>query len=370
MIVTVVGARPNYMKAAPIHEAFLRAGVRHQLIHTGQHYDDAMSKVFFDDLGMPRPSLNLGVGSGSHAEQTGAVMVGLEKHFTVSKPDGVLVVGDINSTMAAAIVCAKMGIFVAHVEAGLRSQDWTMPEEINRVITDSICDLLLTPSIDANENLAREGCDPDSIVLVGNVMIDTLLQHLPRAQTLDVPHRLGLHPGQYAVATLHRPSNVDNATALRGILEALASISKRLPVIFSVHPRTLRRIHEDGLGDLIQKHPGFMTCSPLGYLDFLCLTSHARLILTDSGGLQEESTALGIPCLTLRKNTERPITISEGSNHLAGNDQTSILNCAEQALADRTAIRQRPQLWDGKAADRIVKTIKERLYAPAFSPLS
>jgi UDP-N-acetylglucosamine 2-epimerase (non-hydrolysing) len=359
LILTVVGARPNFMKAAPVHAAFTRAGVAHEIIHTGQHYDSAMSKVFFEELGMPRPVADLGVGSGSHAEQTAAVMVGLERFFVERKPRAVLVVGDVNSTLAASLVAAKLGVFVGHIEAGLRSNDWAMPEEVNRVVTDSLSDLLLTPSPDADRNLLAEGCAPESIARVGNVMIDTLLEHLPRARALDVPTRMGLHPGEYAVLTLHRPSNVDDPGLLRGILGAVGRIAERVPVVFPVHPRTRRSIEALGL-DLGAS--GLVLSDPLGYLEFLSLTSRARLVLTDSGGLQEESTVLGIPCLTLRKNTERPITIEEGTNVLVGTDPEVIFAEAERALSNEGAgARRVPALWDGQAAGRIVDAVMAKL---------
>jgi UDP-N-acetylglucosamine 2-epimerase (non-hydrolysing) len=360
VIFTVVGARPNFMKAAPVHTAFSRAGVAHEIIHTGQHYDEAMSKVFFEDLGMPRPVIDLGVGSGSHAEQTAAVMVGLEKFFIQRRPRAVLVVGDVNSTLAASLVAAKLGIFVGHIEAGLRSNDWTMPEEVNRVVTDALADLLLTPSPDADRNLLAEGCPPESIARVGNVMIDTLMQHLPHARELDVPAKLGLVPGEYAVLTLHRPSNVDDPAVLRGILGAAARLAARLPVVFPVHPRTRKNIQALATG--LEETKGFVLTEPLGYLDFLSLTSRSCLVMTDSGGLQEETTVLGIPCLTLRKNTERPITIEEGTNVLVGTDPETIFSEAERALGDGASARRRvPALWDGQASGRIVDAVMSRL---------
>jgi UDP-N-acetylglucosamine 2-epimerase (non-hydrolysing) len=360
VIYTVVGARPNFMKAAPVHAAFSRAGVAHEIIHTGQHYDAAMSHVFFDELNMPRPTIDLGVGSGSHAEQTAAVMVGLEKFFVERRPRAVLVVGDVNSTLAASLVAAKLGIFVGHIEAGLRSNDWTMPEEVNRVVTDSVADLLLTPSPDADRNLLAEGCAPETIARVGNVMIDTLMEHLPRARALDLPGKLGLPAGGYAVVTLHRPSNVDDPSVLRGILAALTRIAERLPVVFPVHPRTRKNI--EALGLALADNPGIRLTEPQGYLEFLSLTSRARLVMTDSGGLQEESTVLGIPCLTLRKNTERPITIEEGTNVLVGTDPETIVSEAERALGDGELNGRRiPALWDGQAAGRIVDAVMSRL---------
>jgi len=359
-ILTIVGARPNFMKAAPVHVAFEKKGHHHEIIHTGQHYDEAMSKVFFEDLGMPRPIVDLGVGSGSHAEQTAAVLIGLERVFLERKPAAVLVVGDVNSTMAAALVAAKLGIFCGHVEAGLRSGDWSMPEEINRVVTDSVVDLLLTPSPDADRNLLAEGCSPDSIVCVGNVMIDTLFEHLPAARVLDVPARFGVEPGAYAVLTLHRPSNVDDPAVLSRILGAITQVAERLPVVFPVHPRTQRQLAAAGLNE--RRRPAALTvCDPLGYLEFLSLSSNARLVLTDSGGLQEESTALGILCLTLRENTERPVTIEVGTNVLVGTDPARILAEAERALAPRTSPSRVPDLWDGKTAPRIVEAVRARL---------
>jgi UDP-N-acetylglucosamine 2-epimerase (non-hydrolysing) len=360
VLFTIVGARPNFMKAAPVHRAFVRAGIAHELVHTGQHYDAAMSKVFFEDLGMPKPAVDLGVGSGSHAEQTAAVMVGLEKVFNKERPRGILVVGDVNSTLAAAIVASKMGIFCAHVEAGLRSGDWSMPEEVNRVVTDSVSDLLLTPSADGDANLLAEGCRPEDIVRVGNVMIDTLVEHLPRARALDTPKSFGVEAGNYAVVTLHRPSNVDDPATLSRLLGVIGEIARKLPVIFPVHPRTRRQAAAAGLGALLEQ-PGLRLCEPLGYLEFLSLTSRARVVLTDSGGLQEESTALGIPCLTLRENTERPVTVTEGTNVIVGTDADRIRAEAEKALrGDRPAAR-RPELWDGQAAGRIVEAVRQRL---------
>jgi UDP-N-acetylglucosamine 2-epimerase (non-hydrolysing) len=357
LIFTIVGARPNFMKAAPIHGAFVRAGIEHAIVHTGQHYDEAMSKVFFDELAIPRPIADLGVGSGTHAEQTGAVMVGLERLFGERRPRAILVVGDVNSTMAAAIVAAKMGLYCAHVEAGLRSGDWSMPEEVNRVVTDSLADLLLTPSSDADANLLAEGCAPDTIVRVGNVMIDTLRAHLPAAQALDTPGRFGVTPGGYAVLTLHRPANVDDPPTLARIMGAVGRIAERLPVVFPVHPRTRKQLGAaagDGGGRI-------HLTDPLGYLEFLSLTSRARLVLTDSGGLQEESTALGIPCLTLRENTERPVTVTEGTNVIVGTDPARIAAEAERALAGAPGPRRIPELWDGRTAERIVAAVAARV---------
>jgi UDP-N-acetylglucosamine 2-epimerase (non-hydrolysing) len=356
-ILTIVGARPNFMKAAPIHAAFVARGIDHQIIHTGQHYDDAMSKVFFDDLGMPRPAEYLGVGSGSHAAQTAAVMVGLEKVFEARKPRLVNVVGDVNSTMAAALVATKLHIPVVHTEAGLRSRDWHMPEEINRIVTDSISSLLLTPSPDGDANLLAEGKPRDRIVCVGNVMIDTLRMHLPRAQALDVPGRYGLTPGKYIVVTLHRPSNVDDPETFDRLAAVLHELSERAPIIFPVHPRTRARMASTAVGARFASAPRITLVDPLGYVEFLSLSSRAQLAITDSGGLQEETTALGIPCLTVRESTERPVTATEGTNTIVGTDPDRIRSEAIQALEGRGKQGRVPALWDGRAAERIVDAI-------------
>lgn len=356
-ILTIVGARPNFMKAAPVHQAFVKRGVEHHIIHTGQHYDEAMSKVFFVDLGMPEPSVYLGVGSGSHAVQTANVMIGLEKVFLDLKPSMVLVVGDVNSTMAAAIVASKLHIPVGHVEAGLRSRDWSMPEEVNRVVTDAISNLLLTPSPDGDENLKKEGRDPAQIVCVGNVMIDSLFSHLPRAKELHVPQKMGLEPGKYAVLTLHRPSNVDDPVTYRRILSALLDIEKQIPIIFPVHPRTRNRMKEFGVGPELEGARNLRLIDPLGYVEFLSLASQCKMALTDSGGLQEETTALGIPCITLRENTERPVTVEEGTNVVVGTDDKRIREEAFKILRGEGKTGRVPKLWDGKASERIVDAV-------------
>jgi UDP-N-acetylglucosamine 2-epimerase (non-hydrolysing) len=354
-VLHVAGARPNFMKVAPIMRALEgRAHIRQLLVHTGQHYDDAMAQVFFRELGIRAPDRDLGVGSASHAVQTARVMLAFEPICLEEKPDLVMVVGDVNSTLAATLVAAKLRIPVAHVEAGLRSFDRDMPEELNRLVTDQLADLLLTPSPDADENLRREGIDPSRIRRVGNIMIDTLFRHLPEAPFSRVAARYDLVQGGYAVITLHRPSNVDSVETLGGILRAVRSIAARMPVIFPVHPRTRPMLDAPGVRDSLD---GTRVIEPLGYLDFLALTSNARLVLTDSGGLQEETTALGIPCLTLRENTERPITVTEGTNQVVGVDPAAILAGVERALAGGVAAR-RPDLWDGHTADRIAEVVE------------
>jgi UDP-N-acetylglucosamine 2-epimerase (non-hydrolysing) len=356
-ILNVVGARPNFMKMAPIVEAMAKAPeIQSLLVHTGQHYDEAMSEVFFRDLGMPKPDLSLGVGSGSHAEQTARIMVEFERVCLDEKPNLVVVVGDVNSTMACTLVAAKLVIPVAHVEAGLRSFDRRMPEEINRLVTDALADLLLTTSRDADENLKKEGVDPKKIHFVGNVMIDTLLKHRDRAAALNMPARFGVENGRYGLVTLHRPSNVDDAATFRGILEALDEISRWIPVIFPIHPRSMRRVRSFGLEELLGE--GIRLCEPLGYLEFLNLMTHAGLVLTDSGGLQEETTILGVPCLTLRQNTERPVTIDQGTNLLVGPDKARILKAARSTLSGEWKPKGPPELWDGKAAERIVGILR------------
>ncbi len=355
-VLNVVGARPNFMKMAPIIAEIGRRGdqISQVLVHTGQHYDEAMSASFFRDLGMPAPDINLEVGSGSHAEQTARVMLAFEKVLIEERPDWVVVVGDVNSTIACALVASKLGVRVAHVEAGLRSFDRSMPEEINRLLTDQLADLLLTPSPDGDANLLREGITRDRIVRVGNVMIDTLFGQLERARGLTILDDLNLRPGQFAVLTLHRPSNVDQRQSLAGIFGALGEIARELTVVFPAHPRTQARVREFG----IEPPAGVRMMQPLGYLEFLRLWSQSRMVLTDSGGLQEETTALGIPCLTLRENTERPITIEQGSNRLVGLDPARIVEAARDVLrTGQHAGARVPDLWDGRAAVRIVDAL-------------
>jgi len=362
-IITVAGARPNFMKVAPLVEAMNRRSADFQsiLVHTGQHYDAAMSDAFFRDLEMPEPDVDLGVGSSSHAVQTAEVIRAFEPYVISGRPDWVVVVGDVNSTVACALVCAKLNVKVAHVEAGLRSRDRRMPEEINRLLTDQIAELLLTPSLDADANLLAEGIPPERIRFVGNIMIDSLLKHLPLAGKSKIRETLGLAGEDYAVLTLHRPSNVDELQTLGGILDALEAIGRRLPIVFPVHPRTLKMVAELGLEERVRA-PGLRLTDPLGYLDFLKLLSGGRLVLTDSGGIQEETTVLGIPCITLRENTERPITVEQGTNTITGTDPARIMAAANHALdnpPNKSAL-QAPELWDGRTADRILDALIER----------
>jgi UDP-N-acetylglucosamine 2-epimerase (non-hydrolysing) len=353
-ILNVVGARPNFMKMAPLVRCLRERCIEHRLVHTGQHYDDNMSKIFFEDLGLPKPNTYLGVGSGSHAEQTARVMVEFEKVCLEHKPDLVVVVGDVNSTLACSVVSAKLWIPVAHVEAGLRSFDPRMPEEINRIVTDRLSEILLTHSPDADDNLRKEGMAADRIHRVGNIMIDSLVANLERARTSDVIDELSLEPGRYAVVTLHRPSNVDEAGTLLRIMGALHEIADELPVIFSCHPRTAVRLKSLESYDRLAGKGELHVLPPLGYLDFLHLYSNSRLVLTDSGGLQEETTYLGIPCVTIREGTERPITLSQGTNVLAGTDPERIVAAARPALDGKPAKGSVPELWDGRTATRIV----------------
>jgi UDP-N-acetylglucosamine 2-epimerase (non-hydrolysing) len=358
-IVHVVGARPNYMKIAPVMHALRSVpGIRQRLVNTGQHYDTAMAGAFVTDLELPVPDRDLGVGSASHSVQTAKVMIGFEQVCLEERPDLVVVVGDVNSTMAASLVAAKLLIPIAHVEAGLRSGDRTMPEEINRIVTDRVADLLLTPSADGDDNLKAEGVEPSKIHLVGNVMIDTLLKFLPAAGFERVSGRWPLRDRGYAVLTLHRPSNVDEPETLRGIFEGVQAVARDMPVIFPVHPRTRERLAAFGMDRLLL---GVTLAEPLGYVDFLALTSHARLILTDSGGLQEESTSLGIPCLTIRENTERPVTITHGSNLLVGTRTDNIVRGYAEAMA-REGTFPVPPLWDGKASERVAAVIDRFLH--------
>ena len=361
-VINVVGARPNFMKVAPIVAAMKKRSDTFLplVVHTGQHYDSAMSDSFFLDLDLPQPDVHLGVGSGSHAAQTAAVMERFEPVVLREKPDWVLVVGDVNSTIACALVCVKLGVKVAHVEAGLRSRDRTMPEEINRLLTDQIADLLFTPSHDADENLIAEGIPRERICFVGNVMIDSLQKNVEVARALPTREQLGLKDVDYALLTLHRPSNVDLRDSFERILAALEAIAAKLPIIFPVHPRTRKTIAELGLGERVESIKGLRLIDPLGYLDFLNLSSSARLVLTDSGGIQEETTALGIPCITLRENTERPITVEMGTNVVVGTDTSKIIAAANATLngSAKKALTPLP-LWDGHTSERILDALVE-----------
>jgi UDP-N-acetylglucosamine 2-epimerase (non-hydrolysing) len=353
-VLFVVGARPNFMKVAPMLRCLDgRGGWTSVLVHTGQHYDANMSGDLFRDLGIREPDVNLGVGSGSHASQTAAVLVGIEGVLRDSEPDLVVVVGDVNSTLAAALAAVKLHIPVAHVEAGLRSGDRRMPEEINRVLTDRLAALCLTPSRDAGGNLVGEGIDPDRIHFVGNIMIDTLRHSLNRADAEAVLAKYEVAPSEFGLVTLHRPSNVDDAETLRGILEALDEISRDRPLLFPAHPRTKQRL--DGLG---WSPEGVHVTPPLSYLEMIALLDNAAVLLTDSGGLQEESTALGVPCFTLRSTTERPVTITEGTNVLVRDRSTASILEAYRTRPPETGRRPPPEGWDGRTAERIVDVLE------------
>ena len=355
LIFLIGGARPNFMKVAPVYSELSKNTGRYTpiLVHTGQHYDDEMSRVFFDDLELPEPDIYLNVGSASHAVQTARIMVGFEKVCLEKKPDLVMVVGDVNSTLACGIVASKLCIPVAHIEAGLRSFDRTMPEEINRVVTDSLYEYLFTTCEEANENLKREGIAPEKIHFVGNVMIDTLFRLRSKALLSQVRSRFSLHNRPYGMMTLHRPSNVDNRKSFETILEAIAHLQKRVAIVFPMHPRTKKRIGEFGLQDTIDAMENLIVTEPLGYLDFLNLLCHTTMVLTDSGGLQEETTVLGIPCLTIRENTERPVTVREGTNTLVGPHREVILKEGFKILDGKGKTGKIPGLWDGNASQRI-----------------
>lgn len=365
-VINIVGARPNFMKMAPIIEAMNKHPemVEHILVHTGQHYDEKMSVSFFGDLGMPQPDINLEVGSGSHAEQTARIMVAFEKVCLKEKPDLVVVVGDVNSTMACTITAKKLGIRVAHVEAGLRSRDMTMPEEINRLCTDVLCDFLFTTDHWADENLLAEGIPREKIFFVGNVMIDTLLKHKEKAREVGLINKeWRIKPGGFATLTLHRPSNVDDPEIFGGLLKALHEISRELPIIFPIHPRTRKMAEQFGFSHYFSRGEtveGIWITEPLGYMEFLHLNMNARLVLTDSGGLQEETTVLGVPCITLRNNTERPITCEVGTNFLVGNSPGKVLECARRILDGDIPKGRVPEKWDGRAAERIVQVLLEK----------
>jgi len=357
IVLHIVGARPNFMKMAPLMRAVAGDRARqHLLVHTGQHYDEHLNDAIFRDLQLKSPDIHLGVGSGSHAEQTAKIMIGFERVVAERAPAMVVVAGDVNSTMACAIVAAKANVPVAHVEAGLRSFDRTMPEEVNRIVTDRLTDLHLTPSSDADENLAREGVPTESIVRVGNLMVDSVVANLERARKGEALERHGLQPKGYALLTLHRPSNVDDAAVFGRLLDAVEHLARRVPVVFPVHPRTRAPLATEPLASRIAGIPTLKLVEPLGYLEFLQLQDAAAIVLTDSGGVQEETTVLGTPCLTLRENTERPITITEGTNTLVGTDPQKIIAAIDATFTSPRAGRI-PELWDGHAGERAAAAI-------------
>ncbi len=358
-VALVAGARPNFMKIAPIHHALSeRPGFEPVIVHTGQHYDAALSDLFFEQLGMPEPVVNFGVGSGSHARQTAAVMTAFEDWLEAESPDLVLVVGDVNSTLACGLVAVKAGVPLAHVEAGLRSRDRGMPEEINRMAVDAIADLLFVTEASGMKNLRAEGASDERVFFVGNVMIDSLLAHREKAQASKLLDDLGLPGGTHAAVTLHRPSNVDDPARLRALLETLGELAAELPVVLPLHPRTRARVEEFHLLDLLEK-PGILVSEPLPYLDFVQLMATARLVLTDSGGIQEETTVLGVPCLTLRDNTERPVTVEQGTNRLIGSDPAAVMPAWRELRDGEPPEGRVPEGWDGRAAERIVDVFSD-----------
>lgn len=358
-VMCVCGARPNFMKIAPLIHAFKKTGgFETFLVHTGQHYDENMSRLFFDELNIPKPDINLEVGSGSHAQQTAEIMKRFEPVVLEHKPDYVLVVGDVNSTIACGLVAKKLGVKLIHVEAGLRSFDWTMPEEINRVLTDRISDLLFVTEQSGVDNLCKEGIDSNKVHLVGNVMIDTLLANKEKAEKSDILEKMGLKKKGFSVITLHRPSNVDDIANLSKIIAAFEVIQKDLKLIFPIHPRTMRNIEGSDLKCRVNAIENLILIEPVGYLDFLKLTANAAVVITDSGGIQEETTILRIPCMTLRENTERPVTITEGTNRLVHIDTEDILkHYNEIKSANYSAKGKSPQFWDGKATQRIAEVL-------------
>ncbi|MCL2622242.1 MAG: UDP-N-acetylglucosamine 2-epimerase (non-hydrolyzing) [Planctomycetaceae bacterium] len=361
-IVCVAGARPNFMKIAPLIEAFRRSGhIKSFLVHTGQHYDEKMSDLFFRELGIPKPDINLGIGGGSHAVQTAEIMKAFEPICLEQKPDAVLVVGDVNSTIACGLVTVKLGIKLIHVEAGLRSNDRTMPEEINRILTDSISDLLFCTEKQGVEHLRAEGVAANKIFLVGNVMIDTLLKNREKAEKSMILEEMGLTPHQFGTMTLHRPGNVDDPMIFSSLINTIETIQKDMPIIFPIHPRTRKNIEAFGLQDKVEHMPNLRLIDPIGYLDFLKLNANALVVLTDSGGLQEEATILKVPCITLRENTERPITCEVGSNQLVGTSPEAILAAYRRIREKQLSEPGVPDLWDGQAADRIADIIVAEL---------
>ncbi len=362
-VLHVVGARPNFMKMAPVVKALWQdsGGFQHLLVHTGQHYDEHLNDSIFRDLGLRSPDIHLGSGSGTHAEQTSRIMLAFEKLVAEKAPRLVVVAGDVNSTLACSVVAAKAGVPVAHLEAGLRSGDWTMPEEINRIVTDRLTSLYLTPSPDGDENLLKEGADPRSIVRVGNCMIDSVTSHIDKARAGGALTGFGVTAQGYALATLHRPSNVDDPARLARLVDVLKTLAQQLPVVFPVHPRTRARLEAQQISEAALKAQGLLLSPPLGYLDFLQLQDAAKVVITDSGGVQEETTALGVPCLTVRDNTERPITITEGTNKLVGSDPAVLPGEVAEILAGRSKRGRIPALWDGQAGERAAAAIRRFL---------
>ena len=360
-VISIVGARPNFIKIAPLDKAFRkhRKEVKHLICHTGQHFDNSMSSVFFDELGLPKPDFYLGVGSGSHAAQTAKIMLELEKVLADEQPDMVIVPGDVNSTLAAALVASKMGIPIAHVEAGLRSFDRTMPEEINRIVTDVVSDLLFVSEHSGIRNLRDEGIEENRIHFTGNIMIDSLEEHYEMIEQNPVVQKMNLVKEEYILATFHRPNNVDNAESLAELLQSLSRLAQKRPLVFPVHPRTRKNIQSFGIDTNL--HPNLILTDPLGYIEFLSLMRYAQLVITDSGGIQEETTYMGVQCITVRKNTERPVTIDVGTNQLVGTDLDRVERTAIDILAGNTKPGRIPELWDGKTAKRIVEVIMDHL---------
>ena len=357
-ILSVVGTRPNFMKIAPLVNEFRKRSIGHMLVHTGQHYDEEMYKLFFDDLKIPKPDFDLGVSSGTRDEQIKSIKAKLMPIIEKENPDVVVVVGDVNSTLAAAQAANKLGIKVAHVEAGLRSFDNTMPEEFNRIETDKISDFLFTTEKSGNINLKKECIDTEKVFFVGNVMIDTLLNHKEKASKSKILEKLGLEKNNYCALTLHRPSNVDNKDDFANILYIIEKIQERIKIVFPIHPRSRKNIESFNFNDKLKNMKNLIITEPLGYLDFLHLMANSKFVLTDSGGIQEETTVLGIPCITLRQNTERPVTVEQGTNLLVSTDKEKVMSKAMEAIENKIKLKNRiPELWDGKAAERIVKIL-------------